>query len=124
MNVALLPLALLGMELTTPISDRMPELGVEAQCKARWDGYKLMNLPELESIADCVQDEKTAKQRLNTVWETTSRPVRERCVSEVLYSLGTRSYMDLLSCIEIVEDTKSMSPASALSGTSQRRNTK
>jgi hypothetical protein len=124
MNGALLSLALFGMELTTPISDRMPELRVEALCKARWAGYKLMGLPELESVADCVQDEKNAKQRLNTVWETTSRPVRDRCVSEILYSLGTRSYMDLLSCIEIVEDTKSMSPASALSGTSRHRNTK
>ena len=123
MNGALLSLALFGMELTTPISNRMPELRVEALCKARWAGYKLMGLPELESVADCVQDEKNAKQRLNTVWETTSRPVRDRCVSEI-YSLGTRSYMDLLSCIEIVEDNKSMSPASALSGTSRHRNTK
>ena len=93
MNGALLSLALFGMELTTPISNRMPELRVEALCEARWAGYKLMGLPELESVADCVQDEKNAKQRLNTVWETTSRPVRDRCVSEILYSLGTRSYM-------------------------------
>ena len=124
MNAALLSLALFGMELTTPISDRLPELRVEALCKARWAGFKLMGLPELESIADCVKDERTARQQLSTVWATTSRPVRDRCVSEILYSLGTRSYMDLLSCIEIVEDNKSMSPASALSGTSRHRNTK
>ena len=108
MNAALLSLALFGMELTTPISDRLPELRVEALCKARWAGFKLMGLPELESVADCVQDEKTAKQRLSTVWGTTSRPVRDRCVSEVLFSLGTRSYLDLLSCIQIAEDAKSM----------------
>ena len=41
MNGALLSLALFGMELTTPISDRAPELRVEALCKARWAGYKL-----------------------------------------------------------------------------------
>ena len=124
MKVALLSLALFGTELTTPISDRVPELRVEALCKARSAGYKLMRLPELESVADCVQDEKTAKQRLSTVWGTTSRPVRDRCVSEVLFSLGTRSYLDLLSCIQIAEDTKSTSPASALSGANQHRNTK
>ena len=124
MKVALLSLALFGMELTTPISDRVPELRVEALCKARSAGYKLMRLPELESVADCVQDEKTAKQRLSTVWETTSRPVRDRCVSEVLFSLGTRSYLDLLSCIQIAEDAKSMPPAGALSGASQNQNTK
>src|SRR5215469_11847485 len=124
MNAALLSLALFGMELTTPISDRMPELRVEAMCKARWAGFKLMGLPELESIADCVQDERTARQQPSTVWATTSRPVRNRCESEVLYSLGTRSYLDLLSCIEIVEDAKSMSPAGPLSGASRHRNTK
>ena len=42
MNGALLSLALFGMELTTPISNRMPELRVEALCEARWAGYKLM----------------------------------------------------------------------------------
>ena len=124
MNAALLSLALFGMELTTPISDRLPELRVEALCKARWAGFKLMGLPELESIADCVKDERTARQQLSTVWATTSRPVRDRCESEVLFSLGTRSYLDLLSCIQIVEDAKSTSPAGALSGASRHRNTK
>jgi hypothetical protein len=124
MNAALLSLALFGMELTTPISDRVPQLRVEAMCKARWAGFKLMGLPELETVADCVQDEQTAKQRLSTVWATTSRPVRDRCESEVLFSLGTRSYLDLLSCIQIVEDAKSTSPAGPLSGASRHRNTK
>ena len=41
MKVALLSLALFGTELTTPISDRVPELRVEALCKARSAGYKL-----------------------------------------------------------------------------------
>ena len=124
MNAALLSLALFGMELTTPISDRVPQLRMEALCKARWADFKLMGLPELESIADCVQDERTAKQRLSTVWATTSRPVRDRCESEVLFSLGTRSYLDLLSCIQIVEDAKSTSPTGPLSGASRHRNTK
>ena len=71
MNSALLSLALFGMELTTPISDRVPQLRVEAMCKARWAGFKLMGLPELENVADCVQDEQTARQQLSTVWATT-----------------------------------------------------
>jgi hypothetical protein len=111
MKVALLSLALFGTELTTPISDRVPELSVEALCKARSADDKMMVLPESQSVADCVRDEKDARQKLSTVWDKTSVSIRMRCRSEILFSLGTRSYLDLLSCIQIAEDTKSMFPA-------------
>ena len=35
MKVALLSLAIFGTELMTPVSDRVPELNVDALCKAR-----------------------------------------------------------------------------------------
>jgi hypothetical protein len=37
---------------------------------------------------------------------------------------ATRSYLDLLSCIQIDDDTKSISPATVLKGASKNRNTK
>jgi hypothetical protein len=116
MKVALLSLALFGTELTTGISDRVPELSVEALCKARSADDKMMGLPESQSVADCVRDERNARQKLSTVWETTSLSIRMRCQSEVLFSLGTRSYLDLLSCIQIAEDTKSAFPATVPKG--------
>jgi hypothetical protein len=122
MKVALLSLAFLGTELVTPISDRVPELSVEALCKGRSADDRVMGLPESQSVADCVRDETAAKQELGTIWATTSRPIRDGCQNEVLFSLGTRSYLDLLSCIQIADDTKSMSPATR--GVSKSRNRK
>jgi hypothetical protein len=122
MKVALLSLAVFGTELMTPVSDRVPELNVDALCKARSADDKKMQISEMESVADCLRDEKAAKQQLSTVWGSTSRPIRDRCEGEVLFSLGTRSYLDLISCIQIADDTKSISPATK--GTSKNRNTK
>ena len=56
---------------------------------------KKMQISEMESVADCLRDEKAAKQQLSTVWGSTSRPILDRCKGEVLFSLGTRSYLDL-----------------------------
>jgi hypothetical protein len=122
MKVALLSLALIGAQLTTAVSDRVPKLSVEALCKARSADDKAMRLPESQKVADCVRDETAAKEKLTTVWGATSRPVRDRCRGEVLFSLNTRSYLDLLSCIQIADDTKSISFVSK--GTSKKRNTK
>jgi len=122
MKVALLSLALFGTELMTPVSDRVPELNVDALCKARSADDKKMQLSVSQSVEDCVRDEKAAKQQLSTVWGSTFRPIRDRCEGEVLFSLGTRSYLDLLSCMQIADDTKSVSPATK--GTSKNRNTK
>jgi len=122
MKVALLSLALFGTELMTPVSDRVPELNMDALCNARSADDKIMQIHESQSIADCMRDERAAKQQLSTVWGSTFRPIRDRCEGEVLFSLGTRSYLDLISCIQIAEDNKSVSPATK--GTSKNRNTK
>jgi hypothetical protein len=122
MKVALLSLAVLGAQLTTPASDRLPELKVDALCKARSAEAKLMRLSETRSVADCVSDEKDAKQELDRVWRSTSGPIRKQCESDGI-TLGTRGYLDLLSCIQIANDIKSVSTAAG-SGASKKRKTK
>lgn len=116
MKAALLSLALFGSQLTTPVSDRVPEFNVDALCKARSADDRAMRLPESQSIADCVRDEKAAKQQLGTLWGTISRPIRDRCEGEVRFSLHTRSYLDLVACIQIAGDIKSTSGGSKDAG--------
>ena len=59
-----------------------------------------------QSIADCVRDEESAKQQLSTLWASTSVPIRTRCESDAR-SLGTTSYLDLLTCIQMAEEIHS-----------------
>ena len=104
-DAILLSVALLGSELPTPVSDRAPKLNPERLCRARSIEDKLMQLPESQSVEDCLRDETAARQRLGTIWETTSVTIRNRCQAEII-ALGTRSYLDLLACIELAEDTR------------------
>ena len=119
MKAALVSLALFGTEIA-PISGHVPELKVDALCKARSAGDKLMGLPEAQSVADCVRDETAAKEKLSTVWGTTSRPIRNRCQRDAV-ALGIRSYLDLLTCIQMTDDVKS---PSKLKGAGEHRNAK
>ena len=122
MKAAVVSLALFGTEIA-PICGHVPELKVDALCKARSAGDKLMGLPEAQSVADCVRDETAAKEKLSTIWGTTSRLIRNRCESDAV-ALGIRSYVDLLTCIQLADDVKSPSPGTKLKGTSKRRNAK
>ena len=122
MKAALLSLALLGAQSTTLASDRIPEVKVDALCKARSSDAKLMRLAETRTVAECVNDENDAKRELSTIWGSTSGSIRNQCQSDG-NSLGTRGYLDLLACIQIANDTKSVSTAAA-SGASRTRRTK
>jgi hypothetical protein len=104
MKRALMFSAVLLPLFTPPAFGQVPELNVTAICKARSGGTKL--LQSGQSVEDCVRDEKAAKQQLDTPWQSTSVPVRKRCQSDGR-ALGTTSYLDLLACIQIAEDTKS-----------------
>ena len=100
-------LAVVLLSLSTPHAlGRIPELSVKAVCKARSDDARKVKAPPDQSMTDCVRDEEAAKQQLNTLWESTPASIRKRCESDAR-SLGTLSYLDLLSCIQIGKDLKS-----------------
>ena len=103
MKRALMLSAVLLPLFTLPASGRMPELNVNAVCKAR-SGDAKASTPG-QRIADCVHDEEDAKQQLGNLWASASAAIRNRCQSEAR-SLGTTSYLDLLACIQITADEK------------------
>jgi hypothetical protein len=122
MKAALLSLALLGGQLMTPAAARMPTLNIDALCKARSADDRLMKLPEAHSVPDCIRDETDAKQTLSSkAWADAERSIRGRCVSEI-FELETRSYLDLLTCIQMAEGLKSQ--ATDTSNTSKKRKTR
>jgi hypothetical protein len=100
LSAALLPL------LTPPAFGRAPELNIKALCKARSADAKMLRSTTGRSIADCEHEEEAAKQQLNAVWESTSVKIRNQCRSEAR-SLGTTSYLDLVTCIQMADEMKS-----------------
>lgn len=91
--------------LTPPAVAEVPALNIQAICKARAADAKLLRSTPAQSTADCVHDEEAAKQQLTGLWASTSVQTRKQCQSEGR-SLGTTSYLDLLTCIQMVEEIK------------------
>jgi hypothetical protein len=79
-----------------------------------------MKLPEAQSVADCIQDEKNSKDKLGTTWPAAAGSVRARCRADAV-ALGTLSYVDLLSCLQLAEDINATSSATKASTTSGKR---
>ena len=123
MKVALLSAALLGGQLITPVSDRVPHLNVEALCKATVADDKANGVVLGQSLEECMSDETNAQQQLSALWPANAGPVRDRCETEVISIPDTQSYVELLSCIQAAEPA-SPRPSVPLKGASKNRNAK
>ena len=105
----------------TPPAGGVPNLNVEANCKAT---QQIDNtLAEPQSYEACMNDERTAQQQLGPVWPATPEAVRTQCNGEAVAG-GIESYVDLLSCIQMGGFGQSSTPAASLRGASKNRNKK
>jgi acyl-CoA reductase-like NAD-dependent aldehyde dehydrogenase len=103
------PLLLAGaaLLLAPSVFGSEPVLNIKAICKSRAADAKMLGSPPAQSNDDCARDEESAKQQLTTVWGSTSAPIRKQCVSDA-HALGTTSYLDLVTCIQLEEETKAI----------------
>ena len=88
-----------------PAFGRVPVLNVEMTCKTRAADAKMLHSTPAQSMADCVRDEDAAKQQLSALWPSSSAHIRNQCESDAR-SLGTNSYLDILTCVQIAEELK------------------
>ena len=116
----LLSVAYLGTQMTVAAADGVPRINIERLCRARSADDRLMKLPEAQSVADCIQDEKNSKDKLGTTWPAAAGSIRARCRADAA-ALGTLSYVDLLSCLQLAEDINAPSSATKASRTSGKR---
>ncbi|MBB4367281.1 hypothetical protein GGD63_000050 [Bradyrhizobium sp. cir1] len=121
MKVILFSLAMLGSHSLIPISDRVPELKIEALCKTTSETDKAMGLALAQSDADCMRDERAAQQQLGTIWTATRPAVRDSCEGEAV-SGGAQSYVDLLTCIQMTDAANALASTTPLRGASKNRN--
>jgi hypothetical protein len=123
MNIALLSIALagqLGSLSVIPIADRVPVIDVERACKETAATDKAMNLDLAQPVANCMRDENAAREQLSVIWSTYPASIRDRCTEEATL-VGTGSYVDLLTCMQMTDSAK-LSPTPALRGASKNRN--
>jgi hypothetical protein len=120
MKTSLLILAMLGAELTTAAAESVPRIDIESLCRVRSAEDRMMKLPEAQSVADCIQDEKASRDKLGTIWPAAAGSIRARCRADAV-ALGTMSYVDLLTCLQLADDIKGTSSGAKAAAKSRHR---
>lgn len=123
MKAAVLALSLLDQP-ALQISDHVPIFNVEAACRDVAADDKASGLALAQDASKCMSDETSAQQQLSSIWLTVAAPARESCEGEAA-AAGIQSYVDLLTCLQMVGwDSSASPPATQLRGASKNRNAK
>jgi hypothetical protein len=106
----ILPSALaLGAHLVMPVVDSVPVLNVEPVCQgiAQQGGVSFHDPAMAKEKQDCIQSEKEVRDELMKQWSSFSATDRASCVSEASMG-GDSSYTELLTCLEMARDVRSL----------------
>jgi hypothetical protein len=87
--------------VATAVADDLPKLDVTTPCNATAQFAQLAGRDK----EACVNDERMAETTLAQNWSTYSADDKSQCVGTVKTG-GPSSYVELLSCIEVLHDAK------------------
>jgi hypothetical protein len=92
---------LLGLQCTAAFANDPPKLDVTVTCNAAAQ-FALEGGRDKEN---CLDDERTAERAIGQGWSKYSANDKTQCVGTVKTG-GPPSYVELLSCLEIMRDAK------------------
>jgi len=85
-------------QATPAAAQGLPRLDVRATCGAEQNKA---------TIDDCMADENRARQRLETEWAQFGSAIQSQC-KQVSSMRGFQSYVELLTCLEMARDAKTL----------------
>jgi hypothetical protein len=113
---------LLGLPTAIALADSPPKLDVTPSCVAAARGA----ISAGRDKEACLADERAAENSLAQNWSKYNAADKTQCVGNVKTG-GPASYVELLSCLEIMRDAKSiregdpLTPSGQPSGLTRRR---
>ena len=99
-RIALVAL-LLGLQNAATLADGPPKLDITPSCNAAARGA----ISAGRDREACLSDERTAQDSLIQNWSTYNAADKTQCIGNVRTG-GPASYVELLSCLEIMRDAK------------------
>jgi hypothetical protein len=110
MAMILPPALILGASLLMPVSDSVPTLDVEQVCRgiAQQGGVTFHDTAVGEEKQNCIDSEKAIREQLVKEWSTFAPADKVACTNESRTG-GESSYTELLTCLEMARDVRSMS---------------
>jgi hypothetical protein len=104
--IVVLFIALLGWKIDIAAADDVPQLNVNPSCEAAAQGSVVQG----RNKEACLVDERGAQEELAKKWSEIPPAYKQQCVSLVNKG-GPSSYVELLSCLEVMRDARSISAA-------------
>jgi hypothetical protein len=94
---------LLGLQVAVAVADGPPKLDLAPTC----DAAARFSISAGRDKEACLEDEHTAAGTLVQNWSKYNAADKTQCIGNVT-SGGPASYVELLSCLEIMRDAKSI----------------
>ena len=103
------PALVLGVYLLMPVADDVPTLNVEQVCQgiAQQGGVTFHDAAVGEEKKNCIDSEQATRDQMVKEWSTFAAPDKVACISESRTG-GESSYTELLTCLEMARDVRSM----------------
>jgi hypothetical protein len=101
----------LGAQLltVTTVADTVPDLNVEQVCQgiAQQGGVTFHDTSTAKERRDCLESERAMRDKLVQQWGSFAAADRSACTNEASMG-GESSYTELLTCLEMARDVRSM----------------
>jgi hypothetical protein len=101
----------LGSQVGFAVADGPPKLNVGPSCDAAARGAVSLG----RNAEACMGDERAAQDQLTKNWSQYSRAHKTQCVGMTTRG-GPSSYVELISCLDIMKDAAAIYKADPLSG--------
>ena len=85
-------------QLVVAVADRVPEFDIVRSCKL--DLAATSGLSVDQSLKNCVNDEKRARQQLASQWSKFPAAGKAECIPQESIG-GTPSYVSLITCLQM-----------------------
>mgnify|MGYP003580637011 CR=1 FL=1 len=100
---ALVVAALFGLFADVALADDVPKLDYQKSCRVDVAAY-----PGGGGNKACLMDEQNAQKTLARQWKQFGQDSRTRCTRMVTDMVGSQSYVELLTCLQMARDVKTL----------------
>ena len=106
-KLALLSIAAISLGVQAAIADEVPNFDIRKSCKVDVQAFQ-SNASGQASSTGCLKDEENARTTLVSQWTQFAAENRTRCVRMVGDGAASRSYVELLTCLQLAKDVQGL----------------
>jgi hypothetical protein len=109
MVMILPPALILGAHLIMPVADSVPVLNVDQVCQgiAQQGGVTFHDSAVADEKKNCLDSEQAIRDELSKSWASFAPADKTACTNESRMG-GESSYTELLTCLEMARDVRTM----------------